>query len=332
MSMIRFRDLGHEKILWIKHPVVQRDGVMAQPPVHSHASAPGSKISPAVLFIIVILSVLFFICGVLHLLVRFLSRHSSSSTRTDDGYPDVSPHDSLQRQLQQLFHLHDSGLDQAFIDTLPVFMFKEVMCTKEQFDCAVCLCEFLENDKMRLLPLCSHAFHIGCIDTWLLSNSSCPICRGAIFTPGLSWETQIYDFNDSREEAAEETETAINVGEIYTSQKPVRIEDEMGVLAVRLGKFRKLDDVSKHICESETSSRKLDERRCYSLGSYQYVISDSPLKVSKRIKNGCSPSTSEDLGGNKTSKLVRKDSYSVSKIWLWSKKGKFASSSEPQEW
>uniref|UniRef100_A0A3Q7IUH8 Aminotransferase-like plant mobile domain-containing protein n=1 Tax=Solanum lycopersicum TaxID=4081 RepID=A0A3Q7IUH8_SOLLC len=39
-----------------------------------------------------------------------------------NGYPEVSSSDALQRQLQQLFHLHDSGLDQTFIDALPVFL------------------------------------------------------------------------------------------------------------------------------------------------------------------------------------------------------------------
>ena len=81
----------------------------------------------------------------------------------------VSSSEALQRQLQQLFHQHEYGLAQAFIDALPVFVYKKVVdgLTKELFDCVVCLCEFSETDKFRLLPTCSHAFHINCIDTWL---------------------------------------------------------------------------------------------------------------------------------------------------------------------
>uniref|UniRef100_A0A803PE19 RING-type E3 ubiquitin transferase n=1 Tax=Cannabis sativa TaxID=3483 RepID=A0A803PE19_CANSA len=104
-------------------------------------------------------------------------KRRSSTISESNRYPEMSSSDAFQRQLQQLFHLHDSGLDQAFIDALPVFLYKEIMGLKEPFDCAVCLCEFSEQDKLRLLPLCSHAFHIDCIDTWLLSNSTCPLCR-----------------------------------------------------------------------------------------------------------------------------------------------------------
>lgn len=87
---------------------------------------------------------------------------------------------ALQGQLQQLFHLHDSGVEQAFIDTLPVFFYKSVKGLKEGADCAVCLCEFEGEDRLRLLPKCSHAFHMDCIDTWLLSHSTCPLCRRSL--------------------------------------------------------------------------------------------------------------------------------------------------------
>ena len=31
-----------------------------------------------------------------------------------------------------------------------------------------------------MLPLCCHAFHAHCIETWLNSNQSCPLCRSRI--------------------------------------------------------------------------------------------------------------------------------------------------------
>ncbi|WOL16838.1 hypothetical protein Cni_G25626 [Canna indica] len=44
-------------------------------------------------------------------------------------------------------------------------------------ECPICLAEFVEGDEIRILPQCGHGFHVGCIDTWLGSHSSCPSCR-----------------------------------------------------------------------------------------------------------------------------------------------------------
>lgn len=303
----------------------------------STPSPSGTKISPAVLFIIIILAVLFFISGLLHLLVKFLTKHhSSSNSHRSNRFPDGSPSDALQRQLQQLFHLHDSGLDQTFIDALPVFMYKEVVGASEPFDCAVCLCEFSDNDKLRLLPTCSHAFHINCIDTWLLSNSTCPLCRNTLFDPGFSLDNPIFDFDDPREA----DEGGVSAG--LKAIEPEQIVAEKGVVAVRLGKFRKLSDGESET-GGETSSSNLDARRCYSMGSYEYVVGDTNLRVPlshqrdlqdtkfvKDVNRIEEHTVDEDNQGKKINIGAKTDSFSVSKIWLWSKKRKFASSDDNQ--
>ncbi|RYR20113.1 hypothetical protein Ahy_B03g065199 isoform A [Arachis hypogaea] len=48
-------------------------------------------------------------------------------------------------------------------------------------DCAICLSRFEQRDLLRLLPLCCHAFHAECIDVWLRTNLTCPLCRSAVF-------------------------------------------------------------------------------------------------------------------------------------------------------
>lgn len=50
--------------------------------------------------------------------------------------------------------------------------------------CAVCLGEFEEGEELRKFPECMHCFHVACIDTWLCSHSSCPVCRSNA-TPSL---------------------------------------------------------------------------------------------------------------------------------------------------
>uniref|UniRef100_A0A5B6YM96 RING-type E3 ubiquitin transferase n=1 Tax=Davidia involucrata TaxID=16924 RepID=A0A5B6YM96_DAVIN len=47
-------------------------------------------------------------------------------------------------------------------------------------ECPICLGEFLDGEKVRVLPKCNHGFHVKCIDTWLVSHSSCPNCRHSL--------------------------------------------------------------------------------------------------------------------------------------------------------
>ncbi|CAI9762992.1 unnamed protein product [Fraxinus pennsylvanica] len=41
------------------------------------------------------------------------------------------------------------------------------------FDCAISLAEFAAGKEVCVLPRCGHGFHVGCVDTWLGSHSSC---------------------------------------------------------------------------------------------------------------------------------------------------------------
>ena len=73
------------------------------------------------------------------------------------------------------------GLDRASIDMLPIFLVASGGMGTGDSDscCAVCLCEFQDDEKGRILPLCLHRFHVVCIDLWLASHPTCPVCRGA---------------------------------------------------------------------------------------------------------------------------------------------------------
>ncbi|XP_004240864.1 RING-H2 finger protein ATL74 isoform X2 [Solanum lycopersicum] len=47
-------------------------------------------------------------------------------------------------------------------------------------DCPICLGEFVDGEKVRVLPKCHHGFHVKCIDIWLALHSSCPTCRQSL--------------------------------------------------------------------------------------------------------------------------------------------------------
>jgi len=46
----------------------------------------------------------------------------------------------------------------------------------EEEKCPVCFTEFVNGETIRRLP-CKHLFHVSCVDTWLVQNSHCPVCR-----------------------------------------------------------------------------------------------------------------------------------------------------------
>ncbi|CAA7395147.1 unnamed protein product [Spirodela intermedia] len=72
------------------------------------------------------------------------------------------------------------GLEAAVIQTFPTLVYSEVKehkIGKGALECAVCLSEFEDDDTLRLLPKCDHVFHPDCIDLWLASHTTCPVCR-----------------------------------------------------------------------------------------------------------------------------------------------------------
>ncbi|KAJ0249766.1 RING-H2 finger protein ATL51 [Hirschfeldia incana] len=72
------------------------------------------------------------------------------------------------------------GLEETLIKSITVYKYRKGDGFVESSDCSVCLSEFEEDESLRLLPKCSHAFHVPCIDTWLKSHSNCPLCRAGI--------------------------------------------------------------------------------------------------------------------------------------------------------
>ena len=52
---------------------------------------------------------------------------------------------------------------------------------KSQKDCSICLCEFQDDEEITPLPCTAkHYFHSACIENWLKTNNTCPLCRQVI--------------------------------------------------------------------------------------------------------------------------------------------------------
>ncbi|KAM0837926.1 hypothetical protein ACQ4PT_061320 [Festuca glaucescens] len=74
----------------------------------------------------------------------------------------------------------NSGVGKAVIESLPFFRFAALRGARQGLECAVCLARFDDADLLRLLPRCRHAFHLDCVDRWLATSASCPLCRARV--------------------------------------------------------------------------------------------------------------------------------------------------------
>ncbi|XWS76591.1 hypothetical protein CRYUN_Cryun01aG0189700 [Craigia yunnanensis] len=72
------------------------------------------------------------------------------------------------------------GLDPSVIKTIPTVIYSTKASHFPPFECAVCLSEFVNDEKARVLPKCNHTFHVDCIDMWFYSHSNCPLCRAPV--------------------------------------------------------------------------------------------------------------------------------------------------------
>jgi len=145
-------------------------------PPSPHRSSPLQNISPSILIIITILAV----TVIVSLLICFLLRHLNCHRLRRDQPPTTTepPHSHSHSR-----RISPETTPTSVIDSLPLFTFSSISRRSSAVtaaDCAVCLSKFRNSDLLRSLPLCCHAFHAECIDTWLRSNLSCPLCRSSI--------------------------------------------------------------------------------------------------------------------------------------------------------
>ncbi|KAK8955862.1 E3 ubiquitin-protein ligase [Platanthera guangdongensis] len=44
-------------------------------------------------------------------------------------------------------------------------------------DCSICIGQFEQGEEILILPSCKHIFHATCVNEWLQSHNTCPLCR-----------------------------------------------------------------------------------------------------------------------------------------------------------
>ncbi|CAH1418683.1 unnamed protein product [Lactuca virosa] len=78
--------------------------------------------------------------------------------------------------------LQASGLAKRAIKKIPVARFS-MRRGGSATECSICLGDFVNGEKVRVLPECNHEFHVKCVDKWLNEHASCPNCRRSLVPP-----------------------------------------------------------------------------------------------------------------------------------------------------
>ncbi|XP_058731435.1 E3 ubiquitin-protein ligase RING1-like [Vicia villosa] len=168
--------------------------------------------------------------------VKFFSHRNSSRRRTlltrqqtEHGFAVDEQHDDGSVVDHPIWYIRTPGLQQAVINAITVVKFKKGEGLIDGSDCSVCLSEFEEDENLRLLPKCNHAFHLPCIDTWLGSHTSCPMCRAPIVVDPLripSMEPNVFVESSRIEDSENNGEHGIGIEDSVVDDDQLRNGEE----------------------------------------------------------------------------------------------------------
>ncbi|KAK6257326.1 hypothetical protein QUC31_000785 [Theobroma cacao] len=153
------------------------------PPPPPSLSDQNHYISPYVIILVSVLASFFLLIGYYVIIVKScFGLCWSRNNRQPQAQTDGSDEEFLDenRVDHPIWFITTVGLQQSIINSITVCKYKKGEGLIEGTECSVCLNEFQEEETVRLLPKCNHAFHISCIDTWLGAHTNCPLCRAHI--------------------------------------------------------------------------------------------------------------------------------------------------------
>ncbi|KAE8666785.1 putative DNA binding protein [Hibiscus syriacus] len=153
------------------------------PPPPPPFSVENHHISPYVIVFVSVLAGLILLLGYYVVIVKSCFgwccwRNDRQSRTQTDTWDQELINDN--RVDHPIWFITTVGLQQSVINSITVCKYKKGEGLIEGTECSVCLNEFQEDETVRLLPKCNHAFHISCIDTWLRAHTNCPLCRAQI--------------------------------------------------------------------------------------------------------------------------------------------------------
>ncbi|KAE8691277.1 DNA excision repair protein ERCC-1-like [Hibiscus syriacus] len=187
----------------------------AQPTDPNDGRYPYARFTPSMAIIIVVLIAALFFLGFFSIYIRNCSDANASFVRPVNGGTGRSRRGTR-------------GLEASVIETFPTMVYSEVKVhkiDKGALECAVCLNEFEDDETLRLIPICDHVFHPECIDAWLTSNTTCPVCRANLAPEPDNSASQLTEADNTAPEV--DLEAQNDVGNSETEEDRRRNPDNV---------------------------------------------------------------------------------------------------------
>jgi len=241
-------------------------------------------LSPYVIIIVALLASFFLIVSYYVIVAKSCSGWCGSRNNTE---PQAQEDDTDEEFLDEnrvdhpIWFITTIGLQQSIINSITVCKYKKGEGLIEGTECSVCLSEFQQDETLRLLPKCNHAFHISCIDTWLRSHTNCPLCRthiinGPASTPLISVGQNHDNLNPTFSTQMENSDVDSGLGNNQESNEPCENRagtEEVGEI-LQVGEERTLKD--------EVNSNDIGDLQvvCSSVDKHQ--AEDNDIKLLRR--------------------------------------------------
>ncbi|XP_020210111.1 NEP1-interacting protein 1 isoform X2 [Cajanus cajan] len=98
----------------------------------------------------------------------------------DEPLSKISTLETIFEEVSDIYDIRGlRGIPQNVIMKLPFqpFNSNKMLKSYNTSCCSICYQDFEDGELVRILPKCSHHFHLECIDKWLVQQGSCPMCR-----------------------------------------------------------------------------------------------------------------------------------------------------------
>ncbi|KAD6795380.1 hypothetical protein R6Q59_020720 [Mikania micrantha] len=203
-------------------PAIPTGGyIINGPPEHHHSSLSlPLKISLVVLVLTFSIFLLYTLYKFYTIWYRSRRRRSPPAPENQETHDEFLDHDVIDHPI---WYIRTIGLQPSVINAITVVKYGKTDGLIDGSSCSVCLSDFQEDETLRLLPKCNHAFHISCIDTWLRSHTNCPLCRAGIVKNTTNSSSAASNLDDLGQTV--DTQIAITIAEDANGEQS-QMEDD----------------------------------------------------------------------------------------------------------